>query len=223
MENSSIIKQAKSDIFKELHPIIDFYIKKGATPTALKKYYKNSKRLNDLKEDIKNKGINLIKDEEEYKKLLKEILNDLLDDFIAKQKDEEYRNKMKKDMKHIKEFNSFEEVNEFFITTTMTVIAGIALGNILTLISRHIEDNYVLNKIRKRLESDDIFEVEKKDDTLEVNIDDEYLLKFTHDLLTIKKLPIKKYYLGHRIFTLPIDNEEHYQKLISLIKKTNIK
>lgn len=107
MENLNIIKQAKSDIFKELKPIIDFYIKKGATPAALKKYYKNTKRLNDLQEDIKNKGINLVKDEEEYKKLVKEILNDLLDDFIAKQKDEEYKNK-EKNMKHIKEFNHFE-------------------------------------------------------------------------------------------------------------------
>jgi len=113
MENSNIIKQAKSDIFKELHPIIDFYIKKGASPRALKKYYKNTKRLNDLQEDIKNKGINLVKDEAEYKKLVKEILNDLLDDFIAKQKDEEYKKK-EKNMKHIKEFNSFETNENFF-------------------------------------------------------------------------------------------------------------
>ena len=44
MENSSFKKQAKSDIFKELQPIISFYIKKGAKPKALKKYYKNNKR-----------------------------------------------------------------------------------------------------------------------------------------------------------------------------------
>ena len=41
MENSNIKKQAKSDIFKELYPILKFYIQKGAKPSALKKYYKN--------------------------------------------------------------------------------------------------------------------------------------------------------------------------------------
>lgn len=108
MENSNILKQAKSDIFKELYPIINFYIKKGAKPNALKKYYKNKKRFNDILEDIKNKGINLVKDEIEYRKLVKEILDDMLDDFIAKEKDDEY-NKKQKNMKHIKEFNSYNE------------------------------------------------------------------------------------------------------------------
>jgi hypothetical protein len=112
MENTSIIKQAKSDIFKELHPIIKFYINKGASPHSLKKYYKNTKRFEDLLEDIKNKASNLIKDEIEYKKIVKEILNDILDDFIAKEKDEEYKKKSQK-MKHIKEFNSYQ-INEEF-------------------------------------------------------------------------------------------------------------
>ena len=105
MENKNILKQAKSDIFKELHPIINFYIRKGAKPQALKKYYKNTKRFEDILDDIKNKGINLVKDDAEYKKLVKEILNDMLDDFIAKLKDEEYKNKQ---LKHIKEFNSYK-------------------------------------------------------------------------------------------------------------------
>ena len=108
MENSGIIKQAKSDIFKVLHPIITFYINKGAKPAALKKYYKNNKRFEDILEDIRNKASNLVKDEAEYKKLVREILNDMLDDIIAKDKDEEYKNKSTK-MKHIKEFNSFDQ------------------------------------------------------------------------------------------------------------------
>jgi len=106
MENSNITKQAKSDIFKELYPIINFYIKKGAKPKALKKYYKNTKRFNDILDDIRNKGINLVKDEGEYKKLVKSILNEILDDIIAKNKDLEYKNKK---LKHIKEFNSYNE------------------------------------------------------------------------------------------------------------------
>ncbi len=105
MENSSFIKQAKSDIFKELYTIIDFYISKGAKPIALKKYYQKNKRFSDLLEDIKNKGINLIKDEKEYEKLVKIVLNDILDDLIAKEKDEEYKIKTK--MKHIKEFKKY--------------------------------------------------------------------------------------------------------------------
>lgn len=107
MENKSILKQAKSDIFKELHPIIKFYINKGAKPSALKKYYKNNKRFEDILEDIKNKASNLINDESEYKKLVKDILNEIIDDFIAKEKDEEYKNK---NMKHIKEFYSFNKI-----------------------------------------------------------------------------------------------------------------
>lgn len=104
MENSSFIKQARSDIFKELHTIISFYISKGAEPKALKKYYKKPKSFSDLLEDIKNKGINLVKDEKEYEKLVKEILNEMLDDFIAKEKDKDYKNKSQK-MNHIKEFS----------------------------------------------------------------------------------------------------------------------
>ena len=44
----NIIKQAKADIFKELYTIINFYIKKGAKPQSLKKFYKNNKRFNDV-------------------------------------------------------------------------------------------------------------------------------------------------------------------------------
>jgi hypothetical protein len=111
MENSNFIRQAKSDIFKELHPILSFYINKGAKPQALKKYYKNNKRFIEILEDIKNKGINLVKDENEYKKIVREVLNEILDDFIAKEKDDEYKNKQSK-MKHIKEFNSYEPEDE---------------------------------------------------------------------------------------------------------------
>jgi len=102
MENSNIKKQAKSDIFKELYPILSFYIQKGAKPKALKKYYKNKKRFNDILDDIKNKGINLVKNETEYQQLVKEILDEILDDLIAKEKDDKTK------MKHIKEYNSFK-------------------------------------------------------------------------------------------------------------------
>jgi hypothetical protein len=39
----SIINQVKSDIFKELYTIINFYVKKGAKPENLKKFYKKNK------------------------------------------------------------------------------------------------------------------------------------------------------------------------------------
>ena len=109
MENSGIIKQAKSDIFKVMHPIIIFYINKGAKPASLRKYYKNNKRFSDLLSDINNKGVNLVKDEKEYEKLVREILNEILDDFIAKDKDKDYKTKQESKMKHIKEFNSYNE------------------------------------------------------------------------------------------------------------------
>jgi hypothetical protein len=128
MENTNIVKQAKSDIFKVLHPIITFYINKGAKPYALKKYYKNNKRFNDILDDIGNKGVNLVKDETEYKKLVREILNDILDDFIAKNKDDEYKNKKDSKMKHIKEFNSY---NENLMDTVMYFCVGLAFYNFI--------------------------------------------------------------------------------------------
>ena len=102
MEKSNITKQAKSDIFKELYTIINFYIKKGAKAASLKKYYKNKHRFNDLLDDIRNKGVNLVKDETEYKQLVKDTLDDILTDFISKDKDDISK------LKHIKEFYSFK-------------------------------------------------------------------------------------------------------------------
>lgn len=127
MEN--ILKQAKSDIFKELYPIITFYIKKGAKPSSLKKYYNNSKRFFDLIDDIKSKGVNLVKNEEEYFKLVREILNDILDDCVAKEKDNEYKIKQQTKMKHIKEFYSFKKINEGSVLfhTILNISTGIVV------------------------------------------------------------------------------------------------
>lgn len=102
MEKSNIIKQAKSDIFTELYTIINFYIKKGANAASLKKYYKNKHRFNELLDDIRNKGAFLMKDDTEYKQLVKETLDEILTDFISKDKDD------KSKLKHIKEFYSFK-------------------------------------------------------------------------------------------------------------------
>ena len=106
MENSNITKLAKFDIFKELHPIVKFYMSKGAKASALKKYYKNNKRFEDILDDIKSKGSNLVKDDSEYRKLVRTILNEILDDIIAKEKDDTYKNK-NKNMKKLKTFESY--------------------------------------------------------------------------------------------------------------------
>lgn len=145
MENSNILKLAKSDIFKELQPIINFYIKRGAKPNALKKYYKNKKRFNDILDDIKNKGINLVKDETEYHKLVKEILDDILDDFISKEKDEEYTKKQK-NLKHIKEFNSYNED----LSNWMIIGAGLFTGMFIRgLVKDLIKKRKIKNRISK--------------------------------------------------------------------------
>jgi hypothetical protein len=143
MENSNLTKQAKSDIFSELYPIINFYINKGATPQSLKKYYRNSKMFNDILDDIKNKGSNLITDDIEYKNLVKTVLNDILDDLIAKQKDDEYKNKQ---MKHLKEFNSYEYKNESFGLITL-----FAIGFFLYKFLKSILTNYMRNRNTKLL------------------------------------------------------------------------
>lgn len=122
MDNSNLKKQAKSDIFKALRPIILFYIKKGAKPKSLKKYYNNNKRFRELLSDIKNKGIKLVENEDDYKKIVKSTLHEILDDVVAKEKDTEYNSKTTtqkncKDtkLKHIKEFNSYENDEYFYI------------------------------------------------------------------------------------------------------------
>ena len=148
MENSNIIKQAKSDIFKELHTIIGFYINKGAKPAALKKFYKNNKRFNDLLEDIRNKGINLVKDEMEYKKLVRDTLNDILDDFIAKNKDLDYKNKQDSKLKHIKEFNSYS-INEDLQTWICGIGAVYCLYKFLIGLWKSRFDNMTIDELKK--------------------------------------------------------------------------
>ena len=65
-------------------------------------YQGNYWLLNELIEDIRYKGINLLNDESEDKKLVKNILDEILDDFILKNKDDEYK------LKHLKEYYNFK-------------------------------------------------------------------------------------------------------------------
>lgn len=99
MDNKNILKQARHDIFTELDKVITFYNSKGASFSSLKKYYKKKTNLNDLLEDIRNKSNHMIPDENEYKKFVKEILFDMLNDKIAREKDQKSK---------IKTFESFK-------------------------------------------------------------------------------------------------------------------
>jgi hypothetical protein len=101
--NSNILKQAKHDIYVALEGIIKFYNIKGASYLALKKYYKKNKNFDEILEDIRNKAFNLFNDEKEYKKTVKEVLMDMLDDRIAYQKDKKKIN----EMKHLKLYENF--------------------------------------------------------------------------------------------------------------------
>ena len=150
MENSGIIKQAKSDIFKVMHPIITFYINKGAKPASLRKYYKNNKRFSDLLSDINNKGINLVKDEKEYEKLVREILSEILNDFIAKDKDKEYKTKQDSKMKHIKEFNSY---NESFMGITQFLVGAYLIYKFLMSLLKNQVDKLKNERDRKSIEN----------------------------------------------------------------------
>lgn len=235
MENSNIIKQAKSDIFKELYTVIKFYISKGAKPQSLKRYYKNNKRFNDILEDIKNKGINLVEDENEYKKLVREILNEILDDFIAKQKDEEYKKNKSQKMKHIKEFYSFQMNEELSTFQHILLSAGAAFclykfvkGLFLDIIDRNAEkilskmDKGELNSLARRVGQK--LEVGEK-------------IKFSEDLryyifelsdLTIKLDKINKLiswpdYKGKFKHDIPVTQEEIDQLITSLKEENNEK
>ena len=150
MENSGIIKQAKSDIFKVMHPIITFYINKGAKPASLRKYYKNNKRFSDLLSDINNKGINLVKDEKEYEKLVREILSEILNDFIAKDKDKEYKTKQDSKMKHIKEFNSY---NESFLGVAQFLVGAYLIYKFLMSLLKNQVDKLKNERDRKSIEN----------------------------------------------------------------------
>lgn len=224
MENSNIKKQAKSDIFKELHPIISFYIQKGAKPASLKKYYKNNKIFNDILDDIKNKGINLVKDETEYKSLVKEILNDILDDFIAKDKDVEYKNKQESKMKHIKEFNSY---NEGFMETAMWVIIGWAFYKFMKglIQSKFASKEELLNKASRDAIDELLIGLKDKKSISVSDFADRYFIRVNlydneYDIRLLKdqKILLLDGGILTKQITIPLTNEE-FENFISLIKK----
>ncbi len=221
MENSNIKKQAKSDIFKELLPILSFYIKKGANPASLKKYYKNNKRFNDILEDIKNKGINLVKDESEYKSLVKEILNEILDDFIAKRKDEEYKNKQENKMKHIKEFNSY---NESFLDTAMWFIIGWSFYKFMKgLLYSKVDKMISLRDTAYKTLITEFLKALKNLDTIPiVEFADRYFIKMDiegkeYDIRILKNEKILDFDTKYKI---PLSDED-FDNFLSLIKKQN--
>ena len=78
-------------------------MRRGIKPESLKRYYKKDSHFPDILKRIKNKGINLFDDEKHYKEVVKEILNDILQDHIYAEKD-------KKSTKHIKEYLTY--INE---------------------------------------------------------------------------------------------------------------
>lgn len=103
--NDNILKQAYSDIFKEIVKIIDFYHEKGASYNNLKKYFtKSRKNFEEILEDIKFKSINLFENENEYKSFVKKILIDILIDKDYAEKDK----KTKNEMTRFKKFESFK-------------------------------------------------------------------------------------------------------------------
>lgn len=178
MENSNLTKQAKSDIFSELYPIINFYINKGATAQALKKYYRNSKRFNDILEDIKNKGANIITDDTEYKNLAKSVLNDIFNDLIAKEKDDVYKNKQ---MKHIKEFNSYEYKGESF-----GLITSFAIGFFLYKFLKSILTANKIKRIRSKTSEFNklvvlniLDELRKLDKIPIIDLNDRFFMRFS--------------------------------------------
>lgn len=222
MENSSITKQAKSDIFKVLQPILNFYIKKGAKSSALKKYYKNNKRFNDLLDDIGNKGVNLVKDELEYRNLVKDVLYEILDDIISKEKDTEYKNKQDK-MKHIKEFNSY---NEGFMETAMWFIIGWSFYKFMKgLLYSKISDK-IDNASRSVIEG--LLDGLKDKKNISVNdFADRYFIRIElygneYDIRLLKeqKILILDSSVLTRQLKFSLTNDE-FENFISLIKKQN--
>jgi len=226
MEKSNLIKQAKSDIFTELYPIINFYVKKGANPTSLKKYYRNSKRINDILDDIKHKGSNIITDDSEYKELVKNTLNDILDDMIAKTKDDEYKNKQNKNMKHIKEFNSYEPINES-ISGTITLFA---IGFFLYKFLKSILSNYRIKKYNdetNRLNNILIINILRKlKDTSKIpviELNDRYFIKLnvnnnSYDIRILKDEKILN--ISSIYGELSVDlSDGDYNNFLNLIKK----
>ena len=97
-DKSNLLKQAKHDIYVALQNIIKVYNMKGASYTQLKKYYKKKTNFEELLDDIRNKAYNLFDDENDYKKIVKETLMDMLDDKIAYEKDK----------KKLKKFEDYE-------------------------------------------------------------------------------------------------------------------
>jgi hypothetical protein len=79
-------REDKMDIYFKIKNIIDKYIS-NVSVYDIKKYFKHNSNFNGLLDDIKWYGIQLVKDSEEYKSLVREILNDIIDNYIAEKED----------------------------------------------------------------------------------------------------------------------------------------
>ncbi len=226
MENSNLTKQAKSDIFSELYPIINFYIAKGATSQSLKKYYRNSNRFSDILEDIKNKGANIITDDIEYKKLVRIVLNDILDDLIAKEKDDVYKNKQ---MKHIKEFNSYEYKTESF-----GLITSFAIGFFLYKFLKSILTANKIKKIRSKTSEFNklvvlniLDELRKLDKIPIIDLNDRFFIKFSINNMDFNLRLLKDSKVLNVSYTSSggdtsgeiILSDDQYNEFLKLIKK----
>lgn len=217
MEKSNIIKQAKSDIFKEIYTIINFYIRKGAKPSSLKKYYKSNKKLDELIEDIKSKSNHLINNETEYKLIVKEVLNDILDDFIANDKDEKIKNN---NMKHLKEYNKFNE----------GLIGWIILSVIIVKFILHLLKKYIYKQKEYDIIQDVLIELTYNLNKFKIpihNLSDRYYFKIdgvdNNTTLYFRLLKEEKILnIDADSFNSPIDvllTDTEYETLLKLINE----
>jgi hypothetical protein len=149
-----------------------------------------------------------------------------LDDFIAKEKDEEYKNKKEKKMKHIKEFKSY---NESFIDAAMWFIIGWSFYKFLK--------GLIQSKLLKRIETinksnrdaiEQLLNGLKDKESISVNdFADRYFIRVNlynneYDIRLLKeqKVILMDGGILTKQIVLPLTNDE-YEEFISLIKKQN--
>jgi hypothetical protein len=101
-------KKIKKNIFNRLDSIIDTYANKSLSIKYLKKYFSNPKRFSELVSDINEIESENFESMDEYRKLVREILNDILEDREALEKD---KNSKKKKEKIVENFSNFLQNN----------------------------------------------------------------------------------------------------------------
>ncbi len=99
----SLDTATKKDIFKKIASVVDSYLYDGANLSGIKRYFRHNSSLANLILDINGVGEDKFENKEDYKKYIKSILDKIILDRYAYDKD---HNKVDKKIETFKNFSN---------------------------------------------------------------------------------------------------------------------